>query len=124
MDIRNLYNTLVQSLRLVASPFELQIVSLPRFVNVPDEIVLTYNDAYLIASQLKAENLISPKVLGMLKELDELFGKMSEEKYLWTVEKLKSNESWEKSRILAFDILKQLNEPYDSPNLDFINWTD
>ncbi len=124
MDIRNLYNTLVQSLRLVAAPFEIQTTSLPEFVNVPDEIALIYNESYLIAPQLKDKNLISAKILGMLERLDQIFEEMSEVKPIWTLERLRNDSSWERLRILALDILRELNEPDGRPNLDFIDWTE
>lgn len=124
MNKRNLYNTLVQSLRLVASPPDVQVAALPKFVNIPDEIALTFNDANLIAPQLEDEELISSHSLDMLKELDELFETMSEDKNLWTIEKLENDKFWRGSRELAINILKEMNEPYSSPNLDFIKWTE
>lgn len=55
MENKNSYNILLQSLRLVASRFEIQIATLPEFVNVPDEIALIFNDAYLLVPIVEHE---------------------------------------------------------------------
>lgn len=123
MKEKELYYNLIQSLRLVASPSETQISSLPEFVHVPDEIALTYNNAYLIAPRLLNEKMISLKAYEMLKFLDVLFEKMSDDKSLWTNEKLERSELWGKARIMACTILDEMKEPYVAPDLDFIRWT-
>lgn len=122
MRTKNLYNILLQSLRLVASPSEVQITSVPQFASMPDEVALTFNDAYLIAPQLLDENLISIQAFDLLKELVELFEKMSKDKSLWTLGKLESDTAWKRSRELALKALQELDEPYGRPNLDYINW--
>jgi hypothetical protein len=122
MEIKDSYNVLVQSIMLVASTYETQIATLPEFVHSPDEIALIYNDAYLITPQLKEQKLISLNTLPILKELDDLFDAMSEDKSLWTFEKLKDDKSWKRSRELAFLILEELGVSYNIPNLSFINW--
>lgn len=118
----NLYNNLLQSLRLVAAPPEIQISSMPQFVSLPDEIALTFNDAYLISSQLVDENIISIQAFLLLKELSELFDNMSQDKSLWTLQKLENDNSWKLSRQLAIKVLQELDEPFGRPNLNYINW--
>ena len=86
MKTQDIYNNLIQSLRLVASPYDIQVLSLPDFVNVTDEIALIYNEAYIMAPQLN--NIITPHIAKMLDDLDKLFEKMSEEESLWTIENL------------------------------------
>ncbi len=122
MEKENLYNKLVQCLRLVASPYEVQISLLPNFIDIPDEIALFFDDVFLTIPQLKIEYLFSPNTLLKINEVNELFESMSEEKFFWELEELKNNKSWEKSRELALSVLKLLNEPYEKPNLDFITW--
>ncbi len=120
METRNIYNKLIQSLRLVASSSEIQISSLPDFVNVADEIALTYNEAYMTIHLI--DDKITPGIMKMLDALDKLFEKMSEDKSLWNIESLKNNELWIKSRELGRLILTELKEEYISPNLNFIDW--
>ena len=122
MEKDNIYDILIQSIMLVASSYQIQTNTLPTYVNVADEICLIYNDAYLMIPQIKDKSLISSKAMSMLKELNKLFDEMSDDKMLWTLEKLKEDNNWEKTRKLSHEILKELNEPYKRPNLDFINW--
>ena len=91
-------------------------------MNVPEEVALTYHDAFLLTPQLKEENLIPSQALSILSQLDELFERMSDEP-LWTHQKLKTDKFWQRSRELAYAALIALNEPYDKPNLSFLNWT-
>ncbi|MDD6209893.1 MAG: hypothetical protein PUB21_04725 [Bacteroidales bacterium] len=117
------YNTLVQSLRLVASPADIQIKSLPDFVCIADEIALTYDETYVLLPQIAEEDKrFTPQVMETLKELDRLFGEMSEDKTLWDIDQLKENLKWEKSRLLAYEALQLLGEPYEFPDLGYISY--
>lgn len=122
MEAKNYYKILVQSLNLVASAYEVQNKVLPAFVNIPDEIALIYTEAYLIIPQIKEENIISKSAINQMKKLDELFKKMSENKLIWNHESLMNDNIWEKSRELALNILFELGESYEKPDLYFINW--
>lgn len=122
MEITNLYNMLLQALRLVASSSNVQISVMPNFVNIPEEIALIYNDAYLTLTQLQNQNLIPKEALEILKKIDELFEKMSKDPSLWTLDILENDKNWRLSRDLDKSVLKSLHERYDKPNLDFIHW--
>lgn len=122
MENKDQYNQLIQSLRLVEVSPDIQIRLLPQFVNIADEIALVYDDAFLIASELKERNIISSDTFKILTELNELFEKMSIDKSLWSVEMLRTNIDWERTRKIAGQVLKELHEPLDKPNLDFIVW--
>lgn len=122
MEIKQIYNNLIQVLRLIASTSDIQIASFPQFVNVADEIALSYNDIYLLVPLLKKEGLISPVACNILMQIDELFDTMSQNKSIWNVDALENDKYWQKSRYLALSILKELKESYDKPNLGFINW--
>ncbi|MDR1203748.1 MAG: hypothetical protein LBL58_19235 [Tannerellaceae bacterium] len=122
MEVKQIYDNLIQILRLIASTPNVQIASFPQFVNVADEIALSYNDIYLLVPLLKKEGLISPVVYGILTQMDELFDIMSQNKSIWNVDALENDKYWQKSRFLALSILKELNESYDKPNLGFVNW--
>lgn len=120
METQDIYNNLIQSLRLVASPANIQILSLPNFVNVADEIALIYSESYIMIPQIS--NMITPYTIELLGDLDKLFNKMSEDESLWNVESLKNDYLWLKSRELGYSILNELKEEYINPNLDFISW--
>lgn len=120
MRTLNIYNNLAESLKLVASSYDIQIESLPDFVNVTDEIALIFNDSYIMIPQI--DRLLSSHTMRLLDDLNKLFEKMSEDKSLWNIESLEKNDLWIKSRELGCLILKEINEKYTDPNLDFINW--
>ena len=119
MEIKNFYFKLVKSLRLVASPFDIQIKSMPDFVVIPDEIALTFYDSYLLTNRLKEENLISARSFDLLSELNTLFDEMSNNQMLWDINSLRNNENWNRCRNMALQILDELDENYDTPNLDY-----
>lgn len=120
MKTEDVYNNLIQSLRLVSSPPNIQVEVLPDFVNVPDEIALIYNESYIMVPQVN--DVISPYALKILDDLDKLFEEMSKVQSLWNIESLKNDDSWKKSRELGHLILNELNETYTKPNLNFIKW--
>ncbi|WP_316834524.1 hypothetical protein [Pedobacter nutrimenti] len=119
MEVKNFYFKLVKSLRLVASPFDTQIKSMPDFVVIPDEIALTFYDSYLLTNRLKEENLISARSFDLLSELNTLFDEMSNNQMLWDLNSLRNNENWNRCRNMALQILDELDENYDTPNLDY-----
>lgn len=119
MEVKNFYFKLVKSLRLVASPFDIQIKSMPDFVVIPDEIALTFYDSYLLTNRLKEENLISARSFDLLSELNTLFDEMSNNQMLWDLDSLRNNENWNRCRNMALQILDELGENYDTPNLDY-----
>ena len=122
METKHIYNNLIQILKLIASQPKVQMDTLPKFVNVADEIALMYDDIFLMLPQLEKEDLISSNVCDILIKINELFREMSKDKSLWSVEKLKNDIFWEKSRSLAQDALKELNEPHNNPDIGFVNW--
>lgn len=122
MEIKLIYNNLIQVLRLVASEANVQIESFPQYVNVTDEIALLYSDIYSLVPQLVDAGLILSQHLAILNRIDNLFEVMSNDETLWNLERLEDNASWKQSRLLAFEALMELNVSYEKPNLDFVKW--
>jgi len=120
METKKIYNNLIQSLKLIASPHHIQISCFPDYVNVTDEIALIYNESYIMLPQISS--IMSPHIVKLLDELDELFEEMSRDKALWNINNLERNFYWTKSRDLGSRILVELKEKYTKPNLDFIQW--
>lgn len=120
MKQEEVYKEIISSLRLVASSSEVQLASLPSFVASADEIALIYNNSYLLVPQLVEK--IPPTVITKMKELDDLFTKMSDDEELWNISSLKTNSLWENCRKLAKDILNDLGEEYSAPDLNFIHF--
>lgn len=122
MEVKLIYNNLIQVLRLVASEANVQIESFPQYVNVTDEIALLYSDIYSLVPQLVDAGLILSQHLAILNRIDNLFEVMSNDETLWNLERLEDNASWKQSRLLAFEALMELNVSYEKPNLDFVKW--
>lgn len=116
------YKNLVDSLKLIALDYEEQVKSLPDFVHVPDEIALTFDEAFLRRRVLVEERLISEEALKMLTELDKLFEVMSQDKSLWDNKKLKESIEWQLTRSHARTILDILGEDLTRPDFDNIDW--
>lgn len=122
MEAKDIYYVLVQYLKLIALPAEKQIQVLPDFVLVPDEIALGFDDIYLMIPQIKQNAMISVRGLELLRELDQLFEKMSGKPLFWSLEYFEYGELWKKIRQLACSILDELKEPVDIPDLGFTQW--
>lgn len=121
---RQFYFHLIQSLQLVAAPYQSQIKVFPSFVNLPDEIALTFNDSYLLSEQLLKAGLISKVVYTELSEVDACFEALSnpENAGFWTLEAMQHDFRWQEFREKAIRILELLNQIADSPDLDNITF--
>jgi hypothetical protein len=117
-----IYDNLIQNLRIITSDSNVQIALFPEFVNIADEIALLYNDVYITVPILVTENLISSIVYDILTQIDRLLDSMSQDKSLWNIEMLEKNKYWQELRYLAYSALRELKEPYVKPNLEFVNW--
>jgi hypothetical protein len=101
---------LVNALQLVALPLDRQVAVLPSFVNVQDEVMLLYADAFLGVPQLRDAGVVSADQEALLAELDELLdGDLT-------------GDRWDASRRLATEALTMLGEPPDEPRFDGVSW--
>src|SRR5579859_8177862 len=108
---------LIQSLQLLAACYEQQVKALPAFVDVPDEVALTFGEAFLLTDPLVKEGLITIYQQAELKQLDALLDQMSDNKDLWTLTALQASPQWEHVRHLAENILKSFLIPKEMPDL-------
>jgi hypothetical protein len=116
------YKTLVQSLRLLAAEYTVQVDALPDFVHVPDEIASTYSESFLLAEAIQDAGLINQEQLAQLRELDDLLACMSEDETLWTHEALKHGEDWSAVRTRASDLLALFSEQQRTPELSWLTY--
>jgi hypothetical protein len=115
-------NMLIQSLQLLAAHSRQQVNALPAFVDVPDEVALTFSEALLLADPLVKEGLITTGQQAELKQLDALLEQMSDNKNLWTLASLQASPEWEHVRHLAKDILQSFQTPTEMPNLFWLQY--
>jgi hypothetical protein len=105
-----LLNMLIQSLQLLAAPYEVQVQSLPAFVHIPDEVALTFDDVSLLVEQQDTEGLLPPEQKLQLDQLDHVLDTMSKDTGLWELDALERSAQWEEVRRLAGHILDALHE--------------
>jgi hypothetical protein len=75
---------LMQAIQLLAADSETQVSHFPKFVHVPDELALTYNDSLLLVEQLVTADFISGQQQAALTQLDSILEQMSQVQRLWT----------------------------------------
>jgi hypothetical protein len=77
----------------------------------PDELALTFDDAYRLLPTLVAEGAqLSEIALATLKAIDEALDAMTGERNseLWTIEAIRTNRRWADLRTLAHEALAAL----------------
>jgi hypothetical protein len=117
-----LMEALVDAVRLLAAEPQDQIDALPGFVHVPDEIALTYSDAYLAVRPLGGRGSYGQREEGLLDGLDRFLAQMSEDKSLWTLEALRTCPQWHTLRLLAREALDALGRDRGQPDLSWIQY--
>jgi hypothetical protein len=115
-------NMLVQSLQLLAADYEEQVKALPEFVDVPDEIALTFNEAYLLIENFDKEGLMTTSQKMDLRQIDSALEQMSKGEDVWTLNALKTSSQWEDVRLLASNALKAFNIPKQAPDLFWLRY--
>lgn len=111
---------LIEALRLLAaSPLE-QRNALPDWVAIPDEVAMTFGDAY---DTIDLAGL-PPSSLIVLEGIDRrLSAIQAEEGYDgWDAHALESSESWQELRELAKATLEALGATYEAPRLHHVRY--
>ena len=124
-DPRRLLTFLVDSLRLAALPADRQIEALPDFVHVPDEVALVFDDAWALMPQLEEAGLVSPEQRRAIEPLSDLYDEMSiagDRESLWTIEAMRSDARWDRSRERAREALDRLGESQGQPTFEGVVW--
>lgn len=119
MNMANEINqNLIESLLLLASDYEVQVSLFPEFVHIPDEIVLAFDEVFLVLDKSSLE----PELLSMLNRIDEYTAKMSEDKSLWSLDKLRNSREWEDLRSMAKEVLDFLGIKQRKPRLEWVKF--
>jgi hypothetical protein len=109
-ETKILFDRFIQCLQLVASDPEEQISLFPDFVDIPDEIALEYNHRLTWLNQNYSEKLINEEEINKLKQIDDLFTRMSLDKSInyWDLKALRNASEWELARNMAKEVLNSL----------------
>lgn len=117
--IDDLYHRLIDSLRLVASPYEVQSAALPGFVHLPDEMAVELphavqlHEAGMITLLQLEEFRTFERYLETLKPADD---------YAIELENMRSGGWYEALRNRARGLLTTLGETYVPPTLDGVTY--
>lgn len=116
------YKQISESLKLLVLPYEEQKSYFLDFVDLPFELLDTYHNAFLLIPNLIENKYYDYDVIANLIRLENIitftinnpsFDSMDE-----TV--LIGNEDWNRIRNLSKEILKQMNEPIEKPDRNYI----
>ena len=118
-DPRRLYQMLVSSLQLLSLQSDQQQASLAGFVDVPDELALTFDETFVLKDRMRSAGVIDGPVVVVLEELARQLATMSGVKAMWTIEALQSAPEWKTVRIKAREVLKLLGERVKQPDLSW-----
>src|SRR5690606_33831092 len=96
MELTAAYRRLVEVVRLVASPPEVQLAALPEWTCRGDEIALLFHEEMLTVRLLVESGAVSSQGLAVLKEIDRRFDEMSGElnAELWTDSAVRTRPEW------------------------------
>jgi hypothetical protein len=114
-DPADLRRVLVSALQLLAADYDDQVKALPEFVHVPDELALTFDDAYVLLPRLRAAHLVDDDAVHQLEQLHDKLASIS----AWTPEALRSDPTWLEIRRQASVVLDGLGAPRGTIDLSW-----
>jgi hypothetical protein len=116
MNTENHYKRVVETLKLLAAPYDQQQKYLPEFVYVPSDITTSFEDVFLLLPSLIEENAFSNISIASLLRT---YIKMQ-----WCLANLNlddfSDGEWNKVRELSKETLLQLGESLGDPDLKYV----
>lgn len=107
---QNFYRMMVETLRLLAAPAEMQITLFPEYVDIPGEIAQLSDDLCYLLGQIRDAGLISAEQAAEFRAISDLFSEMPDDGpgNLWTTDAMKGAPEWtslrERSRLLLADL--------------------
>jgi glycogen debranching enzyme len=116
------FHELIESLRLLGADYEAQVRILPEFVHIPDEVAITYGEAFLLADQILEAGLIDNATYTKLQNVDKYLEQMDDSKELWTLDALRTRPEWTRVRTLAREMLKSLGITMATPDLEWMTY--
>ena len=124
------WDRMVDALRLLALPADTQVAALPSFVEVPDELALSFDEAYRALTVDGLTGAFSASQLTALAEIDRSLEEMSRpprgalawtpellELSAWTIDALYADERWGWLRRSARRLLRALGVESGRPDL-------
>lgn len=116
MNMDQQYKIIVESLKLLALSFDEQEKYLPDFADVPDDVVSSFENAFLLLPALIENNKFSNNSIASILRLNN--------KVNWCLINLDlddfSNVEWNKVREMAKDTLQIMGESIGTPDPHYV----
>lgn len=112
------YQKLIETIKLVAAPADVQLSVIPTQACRPDEIAFCVEEILPLLPTLEAQQIISGTVAENVKEIDRMF--LSFERQDRTEDALLHSPKWENVRTMAANVLKLTGEKAEPPHLFWI----
>lgn len=116
---------MIDAIRIIASDFEVQVKAFPDFVFVPDEVVSTFDETFLLFDQVIDANLVDFAQIRAVNEINDYFEKMNNKKVednQWTLEAMQTSPDWQHLRLLAKNALALFGSSDNKPNLGWVTY--
>ena len=114
--MENHYRIVIESLKLLASSLEEQESYLPDFADVPDDVISSFENAFLLLPVLVERNELTKESIVSILRLNN--------KVQWCLRNLDlddfSNTEWNNIREMAKDTLQVIGEPAGKPDINHI----
>ncbi len=116
-------HTLVEAARLLAAEPHVQESSLPSFVHVADELLLTFGEAFRLARGALEAGAITEEQFRLAAQLDRACERMKvEENYGDALQSVHRSPTWARLREQASALLAALGAERLPPNLDHVGY--
>lgn len=109
------YPQVIELIRLLASPFEVQVSSFPKNEFPPDEIADEIDHKCYIAESFFKEGFITINEYERIKLINEKFKGFTKDD--WTIKAMEKSLNWVQIREMALKALEILRVDYARPNI-------
>jgi hypothetical protein len=115
-------HSLGETLKLLALEAGQQRAVLPDYVVVPDELALTFDDAYQQVGELEKHGRLTAEQREPLDGIKRGFSDTEADDHFWTLASLSSDPRWQEIRHQASQALHRLGIAAGWPTLDWISY--
>ncbi len=116
---QNFYRMMVETLRLLAAPAEMQVTLFPSFVDIPGEVAQLSDDVCYLLEQIRVAGLVSATQEAEFRAISKLFNEMADDgpAGLWTIDAMEKAPEWSAIRERSQLLLVNLGKCSRAPNL-------
>jgi hypothetical protein len=121
----SILDQMMQTLQFVAADYSTQIQAFPDFVFVPDEVVSTFEENYLLFPQIIRMGLVNELQVEAVDSVNNLLSEMQsmpKVRNIWSLKAMKRDPEWDKLREFAKNALIAFEKPLLPPTLNWITY--